>query len=216
MHQDLLYSIAGRRIVHLGVNADLASHVNITVRVNIDVADAVGMAQHGNLGVLLDMGHQRVAASWDDQVNDIVQLQKLIHVCSGRDETDDISANLQNNFACLSQATLRKATLSKAILSKGNSEQGNSGQGKCEQGSPEPGNSEQGTSRERHLKQCNLMQGYLAHPACTANMYLLWCSMLDLILHHSSHRLQASALPYQNNRANVMCEIQIVCRYAAF
>ena len=96
MHQDLLHSITGRRVVHLGVDADLASHVDITVRVDIDVADAVSMAQDSNLGVLLDVGHQGIAASWDDQVNDIVQLQQLIHVCSGCDETDDIFTDLRN------------------------------------------------------------------------------------------------------------------------
>ena len=94
MHENLLHCITGGRIVNLGVNTDLASHVNVTVRVNVDVADAVGMAQHGNLGVLLDVGHQCVAASWDDQVNDVVQLQQAVYVFPGSDQADNIPANL--------------------------------------------------------------------------------------------------------------------------
>ena len=66
MHKDLLDSIAGCWVVNLGVYADLAGHVDVAVWVNVDVADAVSMAQHGNLGVLLDVSHQGIAASGDD------------------------------------------------------------------------------------------------------------------------------------------------------
>ncbi len=66
MYQNLLHSITGRRVVNLGVYADLAGHVDVAIWVNIDVADAVGVAQHRNLGVLLDVSHQGVAASGDD------------------------------------------------------------------------------------------------------------------------------------------------------
>ena len=96
MHQNLLHSITCCWVVHLGVYADLAGHVHITVWVNVDVADAVCMAQHRNLGVLLDVGHQGIAASGDDQVNDVIQLEQLVNICPGGDETDDISANLQH------------------------------------------------------------------------------------------------------------------------
>ena len=95
MHQDLLHSITSRRVVNLGVNADLAGHVNVAVRVHVDVADAVSVAQHSNLGVLLDVGHQRIAASGNDQVDDIIQLEQLIYICSGGDQADDVPANLQ-------------------------------------------------------------------------------------------------------------------------
>ena len=66
MHQNLLHSITGCWVVNLGVYADVAGHVDVTVWVNVDVADAIGMAQHRNLGVLLDVSHQGVAASGDD------------------------------------------------------------------------------------------------------------------------------------------------------
>ena len=95
MHQNLLHSIASRRVVYLGVDADLACHVDVAVRVHVDVADAVSVAQHSNLGVLLDVGHQGVAAPGNDQVYDITQLEKLIHICSRGDQADDVSANLQ-------------------------------------------------------------------------------------------------------------------------
>ena len=72
MHQDLLHSVTRCWVVDLGVYADLAGHVNVAVWVNVDVADAVCMAQHRNLGVLLDVGHQGIAASGDDQVYDVI------------------------------------------------------------------------------------------------------------------------------------------------
>ena len=97
MDQNLLHSIACCWIVHFGVYADLAGHVNITVWVDVDVADAVCMAQHRDLGVLLDVGHQGVAASGNDQVNDVIQLEQLVNICPGGDETDDISANLRTH-----------------------------------------------------------------------------------------------------------------------
>ena len=72
MHQNLLHSITRCWVVNLGVYADLAGHVDVAVWVDVDVADAVSMAQHGNLGVLLDVGHQGVAASGNDQVYDVI------------------------------------------------------------------------------------------------------------------------------------------------
>ncbi len=95
MYQYLLHSITGCRVVNLGVYADVAGHVDVTVWVNVNVADAIGMAQHRNLGVLLDVSHQGVAASGDDQVNDIIELQQLVNIGPRCDQTDDISADLQ-------------------------------------------------------------------------------------------------------------------------
>ncbi len=95
MYQDLLHSITCCWVINLGVDADLAGHVNVAVWVNVDVADAVGMAQHRNLGVLLDVSHQGVAASGDDQVNDIIELQQFVNICPRCDQTDEVSANLQ-------------------------------------------------------------------------------------------------------------------------
>ena len=42
---------------HLGVNDDGASLLDVGAGVNVDVADAVRVAQDGNLGVLLDVRH---------------------------------------------------------------------------------------------------------------------------------------------------------------
>ena len=66
MHQNLLHSITRRGVIHLGVNANLARHVNITIWVQVDMADAVSMTQHCDLCVLLDVSHQCIAATWDD------------------------------------------------------------------------------------------------------------------------------------------------------
>ena len=95
MHQDLLHSIASRRVVDFGIDTDLAGHADVAVRIDVNVADAVGVAQHSDLGVLLDVGHQRIAASGNDQVNDIIQLEQVVHIFPGGDQADDVSANLQ-------------------------------------------------------------------------------------------------------------------------
>ena len=80
MHQYLLNSNTRREMVHLGVNADLPGHAYVAVSVQVDVADAFSTTQHCNLGVLLDVGHQGVAALQSDQVDCVIYLQQLVNV----------------------------------------------------------------------------------------------------------------------------------------
>lgn len=58
---------------------DCASQLQAPGRtcVDVDVADAVCVAQHRDLGVGLDVADQCVAAPWDDQVNHVIQLQQV-------------------------------------------------------------------------------------------------------------------------------------------
>ena len=97
MHQHLLHSIAGSGVVNLGIHTNLAGHVDVAVWVHVDVADAVSMAQNSNLGVLLDVGHQSVAAARNDQVDDVIQLQQVVNILSSGDQADDVSAHLQSS-----------------------------------------------------------------------------------------------------------------------
>lgn len=57
MHQKGLQGIAGCRVVNLGVNHHLDGGCDVCGRVDVDVADTVGMAQNGNSRVLLDVAH---------------------------------------------------------------------------------------------------------------------------------------------------------------
>ena len=95
VHQHLLHSIAGCRVVQLGIYNDAAGHVHAALGVHIDVADSVGVAQHGNARVALDVADQSVAAARDDQVDHIIQLEQLIHTLTCGDEAYQIPPNLQ-------------------------------------------------------------------------------------------------------------------------
>ena len=48
MHQQRLGGIADGDVLALGIDGDLDGHVDIGGLVDIDVADAVGVAQHGD------------------------------------------------------------------------------------------------------------------------------------------------------------------------
>lgn len=55
--------VAGCGVVNLGVHADAAGLVHVGGSVHIDVADAVSVAQHRDLGVLLNVRHLEAAGS---------------------------------------------------------------------------------------------------------------------------------------------------------
>ena len=52
------------------------------------MADAVGVAEHGDLGVVLDVAHQLVGAARDDQVDVAVEGEQLGDDVAGGDELD--------------------------------------------------------------------------------------------------------------------------------
>lgn len=66
MHEDLLHSIAGGRVVCFGIDHQTTGGLDVGLTVDVHVADAVRMAHHWDLGVLLDVGHQSVAATGND------------------------------------------------------------------------------------------------------------------------------------------------------
>ncbi len=63
MHQHLLHSIAGSRVVCFGIYHNLACQVQVSILVDVDVADAVRMAHDWDLCVLLDAAHQGIASA---------------------------------------------------------------------------------------------------------------------------------------------------------
>ncbi len=63
MDQNLLDGIAGCRVVDLGVDADALGGLHVHLRVDVDMADAIGMAQDRDAGVVLDVRDQLVGAA---------------------------------------------------------------------------------------------------------------------------------------------------------
>lgn len=65
VHKDLLDGVAGGGVVQFGVYYDLAGQVQVSLLVDVDVADAVCMAHDRDLRILLDAADQRIAATRD-------------------------------------------------------------------------------------------------------------------------------------------------------
>mmetsp|Transcript_2529 Transcript_2529/g.7933 ORF Transcript_2529/g.7933 Transcript_2529/m.7933 type:complete len:559 (+) Transcript_2529:22-1698(+) len=65
-----LAGVAGRRVVRLGVDDDLDGRRRVRGRVDVDVADAVRVAEHGHLRRLLHVLHEVVGAPGHDQVHE--------------------------------------------------------------------------------------------------------------------------------------------------
>ena len=73
VHQQRLGSIAHRRILRLGVARDARGHRHVGVGVDVHVTDAVGVAHYRDARGILDVAHQFVAATRDDQVDQVVE-----------------------------------------------------------------------------------------------------------------------------------------------
>ena len=65
MHQDSLDGIAYRGILYLGVITHSHSPREVSVLVNIGVAQTFRVSQHWHTRVFLDIAHKRIAATWD-------------------------------------------------------------------------------------------------------------------------------------------------------
>ena len=63
MDQNLLDGIAGCRVVDLGIDADALGSLHVHLRVDVDMADAICMAQDRDAGVVLDVRDQLVGAA---------------------------------------------------------------------------------------------------------------------------------------------------------
>ena len=75
MNQKGFSGIADRHVLALAVHGDADRHVQIGLPVHVHVADAIGMAEHRNVGVVHDVPDKGVAAAGDDQVDRRVETQ---------------------------------------------------------------------------------------------------------------------------------------------
>ena len=95
VHQQRLERVARGGVVRLAVHCEAARHVQVSLFVEVHVAHAVRVAQHGDLGVVLDVGHEVVAAARDHQVHHVAQLQDVAHRFAALDEHDALARNAE-------------------------------------------------------------------------------------------------------------------------
>ena len=90
MDQQGLHGVADGRILAFGVESDLDRHVQVRVLVHIGMANAGGMSQHRDPGGILDGTDQLVRTAGDDQVHQVVLVQKLLDLLPGGQELDRV------------------------------------------------------------------------------------------------------------------------------
>lgn len=59
------------------------------------MANSISVAEHRDLGMCLDVLHERIGAAWDDKVNDIIQSQELINAIAACDKTDESGIHIR-------------------------------------------------------------------------------------------------------------------------
>jgi hypothetical protein len=69
-----LESTGGGESMYLGIQNTANGLLTIGILVNINVAEPVGMAQDGDLGMILYVLHQFLAPAGDDEVDELVLL----------------------------------------------------------------------------------------------------------------------------------------------
>ena len=68
--------VAGCRVLGLGIQCHLQGQLKVGGPINKQVADAIGMTQHRNTGVVLDEAHQGIGTSGNDQIHQPIELQQ--------------------------------------------------------------------------------------------------------------------------------------------
>ena len=76
MQQQGFDRVAGRRVLGFGIDGDRQGLVQVGGAIHIEVADAIGVAQHRNAGVVLDEAHQLIGAPRNDQVHQAIELEQ--------------------------------------------------------------------------------------------------------------------------------------------
>ena len=76
MHQERLNGVAGGGILGFGIQSHGNGHVDVHPLVHIEVANPIGVAQHGDAGVLLDGAHKGVGAAGHNQIHQLIQLEQ--------------------------------------------------------------------------------------------------------------------------------------------
>ena len=88
LDQEGLDAVAGGRVAGLGIDDDVGGQLGVGGGGQVDGAQAVGVAEDGDLGVLLDVAHQLVGAAGDDEVDVAVEGEQLRDGLARGDELD--------------------------------------------------------------------------------------------------------------------------------
>ena len=91
MHQQGLDGVAGGRVLRLAVDGHPQRLGHIGRCIDIEMADAIGMAQHWNPGVVLDETDQLIAAARNDQIHQPIEAQQRQALLAGGEQRQGIS-----------------------------------------------------------------------------------------------------------------------------
>ena len=90
MDEQRLAGVADCHILRFAVHGDRNRHLHIGGFIHINVADAVGVPQHGNAAVVHDIADELLAAAGDDEVDERVLLQHGGDVLAGMQQLREI------------------------------------------------------------------------------------------------------------------------------
>ncbi len=93
MNQKGFSGVAHRNVLAFAVNRNFYRHVNVRFPVDIDMADAIGMSQHGDPGVVHDITDKRIASPGYDKIDIVIQRQHCRHILAGGEEADPTIGN---------------------------------------------------------------------------------------------------------------------------
>lgn len=93
VQQQSLRGIAGRGIVSFGVDDDPHGFGGISLAVDVDVADALGMAHHRYSGVVLDVLDETSRATGNHEVDELVHLEQRGDVRTISDQSHHIPSH---------------------------------------------------------------------------------------------------------------------------
>ena len=74
MNQQGFNGVAGRGVGGFGIEGDRDRLLQIRLTVYVQLANAIGMAQHRNAGILLHKAHKGIGASGNDQIHIALQI----------------------------------------------------------------------------------------------------------------------------------------------
>ena len=90
MDKKRLGGVAYGRILRLRIDGDLCGFISIGKFVDVHMADAVGMAEDGDLGAVLNTAHHFVRAARDDEIDEIVHLQQFRDFLARRNQLHSV------------------------------------------------------------------------------------------------------------------------------
>mmetsp|Transcript_45625 Transcript_45625/g.126145 ORF Transcript_45625/g.126145 Transcript_45625/m.126145 type:complete len:389 (-) Transcript_45625:1916-3082(-) len=93
VEEDGLGCVARRRVVGLRVDGDRDRLRAIRFRVNVQVADPVGMTEHRDAGVLLHVVYESLPTAGDHEVDQRIELEQLRYFVSAGHEPNYSAAN---------------------------------------------------------------------------------------------------------------------------